>query len=105
MALQLAKAPDDALLGVIANGACVDENHIGTVRLLDRYVAMRRELPEHQLGVAHVHLAAVRLYVDGPLHLRKALRPASSVSLRHASNVIMRGTPAQRCKLARLRSG
>jgi hypothetical protein len=26
---------------------------------------MRRELPEHQLGIAHVHLAAVGLDVDG----------------------------------------
>ena len=102
---ELAEPADHALFGVIANGAGVDKDDVGAFRTVDRRVAFGRELPEHQLGVAHVHLAAVRLYVDGPLHLRKALRPASSVSLRHASNVIMRGTPAQRCKLARLRSG
>ena len=64
--LELAEPPDHALLGVIADRAGVDEDDVRPVRALDRRVADGRELPEHQLGVAHVHLAAVRLDVDGP---------------------------------------
>ena len=63
--LQLAQPADHALLGVIANRAGVDEDDVGAVRAVDGVVAVRRELPEHQLGVAHVHLAAVGLDVDG----------------------------------------
>ena len=63
--LQLAEPADDALLGVIANRAGVDENDVRTVGPIDGVIAVRRELSEHQLGIAHVHLAAVGLDVDG----------------------------------------
>ncbi len=62
--LELPEPPDHALLGVIANRAGVDENHVGAVGTVDGIVARCRELPEHQLGVAHVHLAAVSLDVN-----------------------------------------
>ncbi len=61
---QLAEAPDHALLGVLANRARVHEDDVRPIRVIDRVVTVRRQLPEHQLGIAHVHLAAVRLDVD-----------------------------------------
>jgi hypothetical protein len=57
--------PSTALLRVVADRAGVDENDVRAVGSFHSVIAMRRELSEHQLGVAHVHLAAVGLYVDG----------------------------------------
>src|SRR5262249_9789025 len=54
--LQLTQPADHALLGMIANRAGVHENHVCALGSVDRDIAMRRELAEHQLGVAHVHL-------------------------------------------------
>ena len=62
--LQLAKPADDPLLGMIADRAGIDENDVRTLWTFHRDVPMRRELAEHQLGITHVHLAAVGLDVD-----------------------------------------
>ena len=65
VALQFAQPANHALLGVIANGACVDEDHVRAIRDVHRPVTGGRKLAEHELGVAHVHLAAVGFDVDG----------------------------------------
>src|SRR4051794_21422883 len=65
VALDLAESPDDALLRVLPDRAGVHKNYVRAFRTFDRRIAMRRELAEHQLGVAHVHLAAVSLDVNG----------------------------------------
>ena len=64
VALQFTEAPDHALLRVLANGAGIHEDHVGAIGGGRRRVAGRRERAEHQLGVAHVHLATVGLDVD-----------------------------------------
>ena len=64
VALQLAHPPDHPLLGVVAHGAGVDQHDVGVRRLLGPHVALPAEHPEHELGVGHVHLAAVGLDVD-----------------------------------------
>src|SRR5687767_4250444 len=66
-ALHFAEAADHPLLGVLANRACVDEDDVGSFRGVHLVVAGRREFSEYQLGITHVHLAAVSLYVNrGP---------------------------------------
>jgi hypothetical protein len=61
--LQLAHAPDHPLLGVVADGTGVHQHHVGVHRLVGADVALPTQEPEHQLGVGHVHLAAVGLDV------------------------------------------
>ena len=58
----------DLLLGVLAHGARVVEDHVGVVALVGGLVAERAELPENQLAVEHVHLAAEGLEVQLALH-------------------------------------
>src|SRR5437764_41545 len=65
VARELAEPADDALLGVLADGAGVQEDHVGPIGAGGLPVAVRREMAEHQLGVGDVHLAAVGLDVDG----------------------------------------
>ena len=79
--LELTQPPDDPLLRMIADGAGVDQNDVGAVRLVDGEVAGGGELAEHQLGVAHVHLATVRLDVDG----RGGLIHPSKISVREGA--------------------
>ena len=62
--LELTEPADNSLLGVIANRARVQQDDVRAVRRIDGLVAAGREPPEHQLGIAHVHLAAVGLDVD-----------------------------------------
>ena len=64
---ELAQPAEHALLSVVADRAGVDEDDVRSVGSFDGIIAMRRELSEHQLGVAHVHLAAVGFDVDGGL--------------------------------------
>jgi hypothetical protein len=64
VAAQLAEPTDDALLRVVANRARVDEDDVGAVGAIDRIVSVRGQVSEHQLGIAHVHLAPVRLDVN-----------------------------------------
>jgi hypothetical protein len=63
--LELAEAPDHALLRVVADRAGVDEDDVSTVRRVDGLVAVLGQAAAHQLGIADVHLAPVRLDVDG----------------------------------------
>jgi hypothetical protein len=60
----LTEAANDALLGVIANGARIQENHVGAFGTVDARIAFSGQLAEHELGVADVHLAAVGFDID-----------------------------------------
>ena len=71
--LQLAQTADDALFRVIADRAGVHQDHIRPLGTVHRRVAFGRELSEHQLGIAHVHLAAVGFDVDGSGHAKTGL--------------------------------
>ena len=62
--LELTEAADHPLLRVIANRARVEQDDVRTVGGIDGLIAAVREPAEHQLGIAHVHLAAVGLDVD-----------------------------------------
>ncbi len=64
VALELAHPSQDALLGVIAHGAGVDEQHVRLDRIIGAHVARPSQDPEHQLGIRDVHLTAVCLDVD-----------------------------------------
>ena len=64
VALQLAHAADDPLLGVVAHRAGVDQHHVGLGRIVRAHVALAPEDAEHELGVGDVHLAAVGFDVD-----------------------------------------
>ncbi len=66
VALELSKPAEHSLLRVVADGARVDENDVGAVGRLRGGVAVLGQMPVHELGVAHVHLAAVRLDVHRP---------------------------------------
>ena len=48
----------------ISESGTGNENDIRTLWTFHRDVPIRRELAEHQLGITHVHLAAVGLDVD-----------------------------------------
>ena len=61
---QLPEPADDALFGVLANGARVDENHVRPFRCMKHFIANGRQLAEDELGVADVHLATVGFDVD-----------------------------------------
>ena len=64
VARQVAEAADDALLGVLADGAGVEQNDVGARRIVGALVAVPAEVAEQQLGVRQIHLAAVGLDVD-----------------------------------------
>ena len=64
VALQLAHAADHPLLGVVPHGAGVDQHDVGVGRIVGAHVALAAQDAEHELGVRHVHLAAVGLDVD-----------------------------------------
>merc|ERR1719174_2361547 len=51
------------LLRLVANGACVVDDHVGVVRLGGAGVPHRLKDARHPLGVGHVHLAAEGLDV------------------------------------------
>ena len=62
--LQDAQAPEHALLGVVPHGAGVHEHHVRVRRVVGAHVPLWAEQSQHELGVGHVHLAAVGLDVD-----------------------------------------
>ena len=62
--LQLAEAREHALLGVIAHGAGVHKQHVCLRGVVGADIPLPTQDAEHQLGVRHVHLAAVGLDVD-----------------------------------------
>ncbi len=61
--VELLEAAPDALLGVVAHGAGVHEDHVGLRRVVRAGVAFFAEDGEDDLRIRHVHLAAVCLYV------------------------------------------
>ena len=48
----------DLLLGVLAHGTGVEQDHVRALAVFDRFVSLGAKLPENQLAVEHVHLAA-----------------------------------------------
>ncbi len=54
----------DSLLGMITDGTRVDQNDVGFIDVLSELVATTVEDPANYLGVRHIHLTAVGLYVD-----------------------------------------
>ena len=82
MPLQLAHAADDPLLGVVPHRAGVDQHDIGLGRIVRAHVAFAPEHAEHELGVGHVHLAAVGLDVDALHGFQKISRYGRTVTPR-----------------------
>lgn len=66
-ALELPEAAEHPLLGVIADRAGVEQDDVRLVRRRRLGVSARRQPAEHELGIAEVHLAAVRLDVHAAL--------------------------------------
>ena len=65
VAPEVAQAAEHARFGVLADGARVQQDDVGRLGPVDPLVAMAPERAEDELRVGHVHLAAVRLDVDG----------------------------------------
>src|SRR5438105_2193797 len=67
---KLSKARPDLLLGMLANRARVVHHDVRVVALVDGLVSLCAKLPQNQLAVEHVHLAAkgfeVQLLVHPP---------------------------------------
>ena len=57
--VEIIDAPPDALLGVVADGAGVGHYDVGFGNFLGTLVAVTGQNGENDLGVVHVHLAAV----------------------------------------------
>ena len=55
---QAAEGGVDLLLGVLADGAGVEQDDVGGGRLVDEFVALAAEAADDELAVEHVHLAA-----------------------------------------------
>ncbi len=72
--LQFAHPARDPLLGVVPHRAGVHQHHVGVVGRVHLLVTVAREHAEHELGVGHVHLAAVGLDVDALGHREKIPR-------------------------------
>ncbi len=68
---------DRLLLGHVADGAGVEQHHIGVLLPLDQLVAAAGQIARHLLGIADIHLAAVGFDEDGR-HGRRAAYPARS---------------------------
>ena len=74
MALQLSYPAVYALLGLVPNGTRVHQDDIGICRRIRHHVSVAAQQTQYQLGVGHIHLAAVGLHID-PFH---HLAPANS---------------------------
>ena len=59
--LHLRKASPDALLGIVANRAGVNQNHISLLDILGVDVAVLLHNRYHNLRIADIHLATVGL--------------------------------------------
>src|SRR5882724_8223794 len=96
MPSKFAQATDDALLGVVAHGTGIHEDDVRSLGVFRMDVAGSRELPEHQLGVRDIHLAAVRFEVDGR-HWSKATGEPGARSTRPSapSRAAGHGAPAE----------
>ena len=71
--LELPYPADDALLRVIPHRAGVHQHHVGVLRALGADESLPAEEAEHELGIRHVHLAAVGFEVDALRH--RLMRP------------------------------
>ena len=58
------EAVDDFLFGVVAHGAGVEEDGIGLVEVVARFVVCHTHDGGHHFAVGHVHLATVGFYVE-----------------------------------------
>ncbi len=56
--LEVAEMTVEPVVGVLSDGAGVDEHHVGLIRLLGRGHPVCGEHPRHPLAVVLVHLAA-----------------------------------------------
>ena len=65
---QVGQASDDALLGVLADRARVQQDDVGGRRVGDRDPAMSGEMAGDELAVGEVHLTAVRLEIESARH-------------------------------------
>ena len=93
-ALELTEAAEHALLGVLANGAGVHQDHVRAIRDVHRLITVRCERAEHQLGIAHVHLAAVGFDVDGRARIGSHfIRRLVRLSQRRGATTRSRRTP------------
>src|SRR5262249_36921686 len=61
---QTAERAVDLLLGVLADRAGVEEDHVGVAGVVNQLIPLAAQAPHHQLAVEHVHLAADRLDVE-----------------------------------------
>ncbi len=68
---QLAQARPDLLLGMFANRAGVIKNDIGLVAIVHGLITVSAKLPQNQLAVEHVHLAAEGFQVELAAHGRR----------------------------------
>ena len=58
----------DFVLGVLADAARVEEDHVGVGGLVRQLVALAAQGADDQLAVEHVHLAADRFDVEFSAH-------------------------------------
>ena len=65
---QLAQARPDLLLGVLTHRAGVVKDHVGLIAILNALVSPRAKLPQNQLAVEHVHLAAESFQIQFAFH-------------------------------------
>ena len=109
--LKLAHPPDYPLLGIVADGAGVDQHDVRVARILGADIPLAPEETEHQLGIGHVHLAAVGLDVDPFGHGQKIAQAAAGrlAQGRTATpidswNTRSLNSPAERQRYSRARS-
>ncbi len=81
VALQLADAAEDPLLGVVAHRTGVDEDHVGLVGGRHRDHPLAPQDAGHELGVGHVHLNSRKVSLKKPVtRFFSHERPPSSVN-------------------------
>jgi hypothetical protein len=73
--LGLMQVGDEPLVGLLADGARVEEDQLGVLPRVHLRVSERLEHPLHALGVVLVHLAPERGDVVGPEQIHGGLRP------------------------------
>ena len=79
VALELSHPADDPLLCVVTHRAGIHQQHVCVLGLVGRLVSGPSQDAEHQLGIGHVHLAAVGLDVYA-LHGRTEIPIVSRVA-------------------------
>jgi hypothetical protein len=54
----------DLVLGVLADAACVEQNGVGRLGLVDQLVALISQAGDYELAIEHVHLTTDGFDVD-----------------------------------------